>query len=395
MKILIVHNDYGKYSGEEAVVDKMVAMFGGHGHEVALLRMTTAGKRETLSGKISGFLSGIYSRGGVRAMREALRREKPDVVNVHNLYPFISPAALFECRKAGVPVVMTVHNYRLVCPTGLFMRENKPCEWCLKMGNEWSCVRYNCEQSMLKSVGYAARNAVARMTGAYKKNVSVYACLTSFQREKLIEAGFDGSKIMVVPNSVDTDSDEGMSRDPKSPCRDSAAGDYVGYCGRLSREKGVDLIVEVARRHPEVTFRLAGALRDPELVENLPDNVRLTGHLSGEALRDFYRNAKFFVMASRWYEGFPMSILEAAQYSKAMVAPDHGGFSEIIGRDADAVGRLFAPGDTDGLERQIVDLWNDAAETNLLGAKAFEKLRREYSSDVVYQKWLRLLNDIR
>lgn len=395
MKILIVHNDYGKYSGEEAVVDKMVAIFGRHGHEVARLRMTTAGKRETLSGKISGFFSGIYSRGGVRAMREALRREKPDIVNVHNLYPFISPAALFECRKAGVPVVMTVHNYRLVCPTGLFMRENKPCERCLKMGNEWSCVRYNCEQSMLKSVGYAARNAVARITGAYKKNVSVYACLTSFQREKLIEAGFDGSKIMVVPNSVDTDSDEGMGHAPQSPCPDSAAGDYVGYCGRLSREKGVDLIVEVARRHPEISFRLAGAVRDPELVENLPDNVRLSGYLSGEALRDFYRNAKFFVMASRCYEGFPMSILEAAQYSKAMVVPDHGGFSEIIGRDADAVGRLFAPGDTDGLERQIVDLWNDPAETKRLGVKAFEKLRREYSSEVVYQKWLRLFESMK
>ena len=95
MKILLVHNNYGKYSGEEAVVDKMAAMLSTHGHEVAFYRRTTEGVRESAIGKVAGFLSGIYSPSGVRGMREALRRERPDVVNVHNLYPFISPAALF------------------------------------------------------------------------------------------------------------------------------------------------------------------------------------------------------------------------------------------------------------------------------------------------------------
>ena len=85
---------------------------------------------------------GIYSSSGVRGMRDALRRERPDIVSVHNLYPFISPAALFECKKAGVPIVMTIHNFRLICPTGLFMRDGLPCEVCLERGNEWSCVRY-------------------------------------------------------------------------------------------------------------------------------------------------------------------------------------------------------------------------------------------------------------
>lgn len=167
MKILIVHNNYGKYSGEEAVVDKMAAMLQEHGHQVGFYRMTSEGSRESLSGKIKGFLSGIYSPAGVKGMREAIEREKPDIINVHNLYPFISPAALFECRKAGIPVVMTVHNFRLICPTGLFMRDGGPCELCLQKGNEWSCIRYNCEHSLFKSTGYTLRNAYARWTGAY------------------------------------------------------------------------------------------------------------------------------------------------------------------------------------------------------------------------------------
>ncbi|MDE7180994.1 MAG: glycosyltransferase, partial [Muribaculaceae bacterium] len=119
MKILLVHNDYGRYSGEEAVVDRMAEIFSGLGHEVVQLRATTAGVRDTMAGKVRAFVAGIHCPSGVRAMREALRWEKPDVVNVHNLYPFISPAALRECRRAGVPVIMTVHNYRLICPTGL------------------------------------------------------------------------------------------------------------------------------------------------------------------------------------------------------------------------------------------------------------------------------------
>ena len=131
-------------------------------------RLTTERSRESLSGKIKGFLCGIYSPSGVKGLREILEREKPDVVNVHNLYPFISPAALFECKKAKVPVVMTVHNFRLICPTGLFMRNGKPCEVCLQKRNEWSCNRYNCEHSYLKSVGYTLRNVYARWTGAYK-----------------------------------------------------------------------------------------------------------------------------------------------------------------------------------------------------------------------------------
>ncbi len=381
MKILLVHNDYGKYSGEEAVVDKMAGMLGGLGHEVAQLRMTTAGARESLSGKIRGFISGVYCPSGVKAMREALRRENPDVVNVHNLFPFITPAALRECKKAGVPVIMTVHNFRLICPTGLFMRDNRPCELCLEKGNEWGCVRYNCEHSILKSVGYAARNAVARLRRHYIDCVDLFACITDFQRRKLIAAGFPAEKIVVIPNSIDA------GKEPES-----TKGDYVAFSGRISGEKGVDLIIEAARRNPGIQFRLAGAVRDKELVEKLPGNVRLEGYLHDEALNEFYKNAMFFVMASKWYEGFPMTILEAANYGKAMIAPDHGGFSEIIGKGPDAIGVLFTPSDADALSDAIARLWASPSESLRLGSAAYRKLRDHYSTEVVSAKWERFFS---
>lgn len=352
MKILLVHNEYGKYSGEEAVVDKMAVMLAAQGHDVAQLRRTTAGARESLAGKIHGFAAGVWCPSGVRAMRDALRRERPDIVNVHNLFPFISPAALRECRKAGVPVVMTIHNFRLMCPTGLFMRDGRPCEQCLQKGNEWGCVRHNCEHSMLKSIGYAARNAVARLRLHYADCVDCFACITDFQRQKLIEAGFPADRIVVIPNSVDS-----------APDIAPTAGSYVAYSGRISREKGVDMIIEAASRNPDIPFRLAGAVRDADLVAQLPGNVSLAGYLTGPALEAFYRDARFFVMASRWYEGFPMTILEAARFAKPIIGPDHGGFTEIIGRGTDAAGILTMPNDTDSLASAIRRLWDSPDET--------------------------------
>ncbi|WP_195532808.1 glycosyltransferase family 4 protein [Bacteroides finegoldii] len=382
MKILLVHNNYGKHSGEEAVVDKMACMFSEHGHEVCFYRSTTEGSRESLFGKIKGFLYGIYSPVGVRGLRETLEREKPDIVNVHNLYPFISPAALFECKRMKIPVVMTIHNFRLICPTGLFMRNGKPCEICLQKRNEWSCVRYNCEHSYLKSVGYTLRNVYARWTGAYKNNVRTFACITEFQRKKLIEAGFDKNKIVVIHNSIDI------------PLKyETTFGSYVAYIGRLSYEKGYDLLVEIARKYPEIQFCFAGAKREDTNIA-FPKNVQLMGYLKGKELEHFIKNARLVVIPSRCYEGFPMAILEAAQFGKPCVCPDHGGFTEIIGKGENAIGRLFEPNNLNDLEKQILALWNQPVLVEELGQKAYEKLQKEYSSEVVYRKWNELFTKI-
>lgn len=390
MKILLVHNEYGKYSGEEAVVDKMAGIFSGLGHEVAQLRMSTAGLRDSATGKMRGFLAGIHSPRGVRAMREAIERERPDVVNVHNLYPFISPASLRECSKAGVPVVMTIHNFRLICPTGLFMREGGPCELCLQKGHEWGCVRHNCEHSLLKSVGYAARNAVARIRRHYADCVDRFACITDFQRVKLAAAGFPAERLVLIPNPMDIDN----SKPEANAQADNSDGNYVAFCGRISKEKGIDLIIEAARRNPDIPFRLAGAVADNNLVDNLPENVIIAGYLSGRELEDFYRNARFMVMASRWYEGFPMAILEAARHRKATIGPDHGGFTEIIGKGDSRIGSLFTPGDADSLEKEIRSLWNDPLLARSLGEAANAKLRREYSTSVIASKWAALLDSL-
>lgn len=387
MRVLTVHNEYGKRSGEEAVVDRMEQIFTELGCETGRLRMTTAGVRDSLAGKMRTFVSGVYCPGGVRAMREAMERFRPDVVNVHNLYPFISPAALRECRRAGAKVVMTVHNYRLMCPTGLFMRDGGPCELCLRRGDEWGCVRHNCEGSWPKSVAYAARNAVARIKRHYLDCVDMFACITDFQRGKLIEAGVHEGRTILIPNAVTTSEIEVKPMPEKG---------YVGYVGRLSREKGIDLITEAARRNPDIEFRLAGAASDESILADLPANVQLAGFLKGEALDEFYDGARFMVMASRWYEGFPMSILEAGAHGRCVAGPAHGGFVEVISqgsRDA-RIGELFAPGDAGALSDALRRLWDDRELCEALGRCARATVERRYSVDAVREMWRKLLEEM-
>lgn len=380
MKILITHNDYGRYSGEEAVVDKMGEMMKAHGHQICFYRASTADYQKGMASKIRMFLSGIYSYQGVHGIKRTLHKEHPDIINVHNLYPFISPAALFTCKSAGIPIVMTVHNYRLMCPTGLFLRDGRPCEHCLHHGDEWGCVRYNCEKNFFKSLGYALRGYVARKMGAYQKNVDRFVCLTAFQKNKLIEAGFTAEKITVIPNSI-----------PAIHAYSPVQGEYIGYVGRLSEEKGWDLLVEIAGRNPNLRIEIASGTPP---VTGLPKNIRFRGHLDQFGLIEFYRNARFLVIPSRCYEGFPLVALEAMAMGKPVIAPNHGGFAEIIGRGPDAIGWLFRPNDSLDLEASILKLWEDENLVQYLGKRCFEKIRTSYSSEMIYSQWEHLFREL-
>ncbi len=386
MKILVVHNDYGRYSGEEAVVDHMIADLRARGHEVDSLRRSSQHHRDTLWGNIRGFFAGIYSLSGRRMMRSKLHSFQPDVINIHNLYPFISPAVLPICRRAGVPVVMTVHNYRLICPTGLFLRDGMPCENCLRNGNERDCIRYNCEHSRLRSLGYALRNAAARHTKAYIRNVNIFCCLTEFQRQKLIAAGFDATKIVVIPNYIEpfTGSDTLLT----TPCSSRS----VAYVGRLSEEKGCDILLEVARRHPEIPFRFAGTLREEFTAPSLP-NVTLCGQLDRQALQQLYADSLFVVIPSRCYEGFPVALLEASSMGRCSIAPDHGAFRDLMtDRTSDELcGLLFTPLDVDDLEEKVVRLWNDTTLADSLGDKARKNYNERFLKETITASWDALL----
>lgn len=386
MKVLMVHNDYGVYSGEEAVVDRMVADGQRYGHQIETLRLSSKGSRDHLTGKIRAFFSGIWSIRGRRLMRQALNTFRPDLVHIHNLYPFISPAVLPICHRKGIPVVMTVHNYRLICPTGLFLRDGKPCENCLKNGNERNCIRYNCEENRFRSIAYALRNSVARHTKAYLNNVDYFCCLTDFQKEKLIAAGYPAKKIKVFPNVVEEVAKENANTSEQT---------YVGYVGRHNYAKGDDLLMEVAKRHPEIPFHFAG-ISPEEITAPVTDNVTLCGMLNHEQLNHFYKQARFIVIPSRCYEGFPMALVESFAHGRCCIVPNHGPFPDLI-HDKESnqdCGKTFQPIDTDDLDRQIVWLWNHPDLSNQMGDQAQQMTQRRFQREKINQEWDHFLHQM-
>ena len=383
MDVLFIHNEYGKFSGEEAVVQAQQKLLSSNSVTVSQYIRSSTEIEEITLGKVRAFVSGIYNRRVVREVREKLLQVKPDIVHIHNLYPIISPAVLPVIKKQNIPVVMTVHNYRLLCPNGLFYNRTGICERCTAQWKELNCIAYNCEGSFFKSTGYAMRNAYARYRILYKNNIDAYLCLTNFQKKKLQDNGFPAEKMYVLPNMYNKSLPGNQPRNQHT---------YIAFAGRISREKGVDLIIQAARGLPDIQFKIAGAVRDGFILKNLPSNVTYCGVLRGDDLDDFYRNASAFIMASICYEGFPMVLPEAMAYRLPVIAPRIGGFPEIV--EDGKNGLLVTMGDHQDLIEKIKYIWENPNIAREMGENGFQKLTREYSPDTYYDKLMNVYRQV-
>lgn len=372
MKLLFVHNRYGKRSGEEIMLDRIVALLRDRGHRVDTWFADSA-DIAGISGKLAAAASGIHSPASRKEMARRLADDRPDLVQVQNLYPLISPSVLPVIRQAGVPVVMRLSNYRLVCPNGLFLSHGKVCQAC-SGGREWNCVAKNCEGDLFKSAAYAARNAVARKRGYYRDNVTRYYAQTAFQRDVLVHEGYPESRIDVIPNMIDVPED----RPEWTP------GSFVGFVGRLSPEKGIDTLFAAARRTPDIAYRLAGHAGDYADRADIPANVELLGNLGPEELADFYREAALIVTPSVWFEGFPGVVIEAMRHARPVILSDIGGLPELV--DSGEAGLLVPPRDDAALARAIAALMADPDKRQALGEAGFARVKAEYSEDLYYRR---------
>ncbi|MBF0110010.1 MAG: glycosyltransferase family 4 protein [Magnetococcales bacterium] len=385
MKIALVHNAYGRPSGEETVVAFQKALLLEGGHEVVTFFRGSDEIQTLAFGQARAFFSGIHNPFSRRRFGRFLDREIPDVVHIHNLFPLISPAILPECAAHGIGVVMTVHNYRLVCPTGLHLHGGTICERC-NGGRPYGCFRHNCTGQWSKSLGYALREMVAQGLGSFKKHVHLFATLTEFQRGRLIAAGYDGDRIRVIPNAIDL----GTATVPPI----GGDGDYCAFVGRISREKGIEVLFQAARSCPEIPFQLAGGFeKNSSFVTNVPDNVKFLGHLDRDTLAGWLRSARMVLLPSIWFEGFPMTLLEAMAQARPVIASVVGGIGEII--DDGENGSLFAMGDAGQLAQRVTTLWRDREFGDRLGRKGWEKVRTVYSRERYFNNLMAAYRQVR
>lgn len=368
MRVLQVHNRYRLRGGEDAVVDATMALLHERGVEARLFTRDS-GEMGGVSAKIRGVATSIHSPEAARAIASEIDAFRPDVVHVHNVFPMISPAVFAVCGAKGVPAVMTLHNYRLTCPIGVHFMRGAVCTRCAG-GREYHCALQNCRGSHAESFAYAFRGFATRVRGGFTRHVRAYIAISAFLKDRLVASGLPGDKIHVVHN---------MASLPEAAA-DASKGEYALFCGRLSEEKGLDVLLEAARRAPEVPVHIAG---DGELRMALeqaaPPNVHFLGMQDRPALAALYAGARLAVVPSVWWETFGLVAVEAMGHGLPVIAARNGALPEIV-LDGET-GLLVPPGDAAALAAALRALWGDPARCAALGQAARARAASAFSRD--------------
>ncbi len=383
MKIVHIYNQQRSIGGgEEKVVRQTAAWLSESGIDTDLLLRSSRDVESSFLSNLRLGLSGIYSSEAYRFVSAYLAARRPTVVHAHNLYPQWSPSVLLACKKAGVPVVLTVHCQSLTCPTWYHVYQGRVCEKCQESGEHW-CVLRNCRQNYLESTAYALRSFVARRNGWFKDNVSLFIAPSEFMRQRLIAAGYPAHRVRRIRHAVAI----------PERAADPHVGGYVAFAGRLSPEKGLDILLEAARLHPGIPFRIAGTgPMDAELRRQAPPNVTFLGHLGGDDLTSYYEQARMLLVPSTCYETFSLSAAEGMASGLPVIASRIGGLPELV---ADrATGRLVEPGDAPELSAAINELWNDPDRCRAMGAAGREWVRTKLGKDLYLSGLLDAYRDV-
>ncbi len=386
MKIFQIYNEHrDRFGGEVVVVDTTMRLLEKMGHEPRLLTKSSRVLEKSLIKRVNAFWGGVYNVGVYKEMRALLKEDRPDVVHVHSVYPMFSPSVLVAFRRAGIPIVMTVHSNNLTCPTWNHLYKGRVCEDCVG-GHEYRCVLKNCRNNILESAAYALRSSVARRFRLFHDNLSLLIVQTRFSKEKLMHAGFRQDQIAVVPNPSSV----------KEITANHQDGKYVAFAGRISPEKGVDLLLDAASRMPDVPFKVAGD--GPilaEMVARAPRNVEFVGRLDFENLVPFYRKARMLVVPSLCFELFGMVVVDAMALGIPVIASRIGGLPHVV--DEGVTGALFEPGDAGDLANRIRFLWSKPELGKQMGQAGQQKVLRQYTEGAyfhnlmaVYQKAIQL-----
>lgn len=371
-RVLQVHTRYRQSGGEEEVLDGEREALLEAGIEVEQVLFSNADLEEHRSpvGDIKVAAAAIWSRSARRQVQAAIRRHTPDVLHVHNTFAAASPAVFGAAEDLGVAVVHTLHNYRMVCPAATAFRDGHPCLDCVGRpplpGVLHACVRGSHSQSAVA----AATLSVHRLLGTFQRVIDAYIALTPFQRDVMVRGGLPAKRIHLLPNFV--------SRNGMPWSVEKRAG--VLYVGRLAEEKGVRNLLKAAGLVPgQVTIAGGGPLEPLVFQAAAEGSVTYLGPLSRQAVHERLRRSVALLVPSVWFEGFPMTVVEAYAAGTPVIGSRIGSLENVI---ADGVtGLLVPPGDENALARQIRWALDHPGEMEGLGRGARKAYEEQYTPE--------------
>ena len=393
MKILQVNKFFYQFGGSETYFFNLRKALIRSGHEIIDFSMQN---EDNLPSKYSKYFVSkvnyntigtfvdklktigriVYSFEAKRKIKELIEDTKPDIVHLHNFYHQISPSILSVFKKYNIPVVMTAHDYKILCPNYRMFTNNKACERCKKF-RYYNVVRHKCiKNSRLASIVVMVEMYLHRWClKSYRKNIDMLIAPSEFMREKFISWGWNESRIVHLPNFVDTkEIEENITQSEKQ--------DYALYFGRLSHEKGVDVLIRaMSLVKSDIKLKIAGNGPKREeykrLVKRLKieDKVEFLGYKSGESLYGIVAKSRFTVMPSIVYENNPLAVIESYALGKAVIGAKIGGIPELVVHKE--TGLIFRPQDNQNLATKMDYAWNNEVEMEKMGEKGMIHIKKE------------------
>jgi len=377
MKIVLVHNLYRQPGGEDVVFQSEKRLLEREGHTIIpFVRSNMDLPDASLGERINSVSQMIWSQQSRQGFAAILESERPDLVHVHNTFMAISPSIYSACSERGIPVVQTLHNFRLICPASTFSRDGLVCEECMD-GLLPSIVHGCYRDSRVATGAVALMLATHRALGTWKRLVTRYVALTRFAKEKFVRSGLPSDKFVLKPNFADPD-----------PGEKQGTGEYALFIGRMDEVKGTRILLDAWRRLPvKCPMEVVGDGPDlPWMQQQAREqglfNVTFHGQLSHGAAVEMIKGARFIIVPSMWYEGFPMCIVEAFACGTPVLCSKLGGMSEIV--DDRRTGLHFNAGDPQDLAEKVEWAWNHPSELAWMGRLARQKYEDEYTAEKNY-----------
>jgi len=370
VNVLMVHNRYLHRGGEDTSYEceRRLLLHRGHeiheyvkdNHEVAASRAWKAGLRA------------IWSSEDYQQLRARIRSIHPNIVHVHNSFPLISPAVYYAAKSEGIPVVQTLHNYRLLCPSAIFFRDGHPCEDCLGKAIPLPGVAHGCyRDSRAMSAVVATMLTTHRAIRTWTRMVDVYVALTQFARDKFIQGGLPGEKIIIKPHFVGPD-----------PGYEKGEGGYALFVGRLSVEKGVDTLLEAWNLlDGKIPLKVVGEGPLEQSVANASgraDNIEYLGQKNASEVAELMGNARLVIVPSECYETFGRVIIEAYAKGTPVIASQIGALAELV--MPCRTGLLFRPSDPTDLAEKVRWSYEHPRELAEMRSYAREVYEEKYTS---------------
>jgi len=392
MKVLLAHNRYQRPGGEDVAASSEKGLVIARGHQVVeYVRYNDEVASYGHWRKATLMARTVWAWDSYREIKALLRVERPDVAHFHNTFPLISPAAYYACREAGVPVVQTLHNYRLLCPAATFLNGGRVCEACTERGFRRAIMGRCYRQS------FGATLTVSLMLGAHRwlqtwtRLVDCYIALTEFARGKFIAGGLPPERVVVKPNFVYPDPHPDMGNG--CPRRE-----YALFVGRLSEEKGAhNLIAGWARLNTRIPLVVAG---DGPLRSMLAERasrsnclpVTFLGRIRRQEVPALLAGARFLVFPSECYETFGLAAVEAFACAVPVLASRIGALEELVTEAQ--TGLTFRPGDPDDLAAKVSWAWSDPDEMAAMGRAARAEYEAKYTAERNYEMLMEIYGKV-